>query len=1500
MGCNINDLLDDTRITNEDKATLVKMNTAMNDSIYRQYRGKGSKDLSLDSIMESMKTATVYDEEANTSEQKNVTSYTTNKKENTVSILFDDKTSITINVDTGESISDSKGIDNWIAPTTQRYGSDAKSEQTLRYESLGKDIHKDIKKVLKLNSNLGKLPDAPSQQHQEHLQEVLSVLDTDFLLEVDTLVNTEAEKASGSLDTGKGNLYLNLNTKKKSDAGNAKSAMEVHAHEVIHAFTAYALSLKNMMNHSTVKKLWNLYHLAEKNVTWKNFLPKESIDSLREEEIAKATYKYIFQNKKGNGLHEFIAHGLTNEALVAYLKTIQVSDSNNTTEEASSILGLLKKLWSGLMSLIMGNVKYGDNGATVYESLLGLTLQLGETNNAAINKVMKNDGMFTHMFRLLNVANKKGEDLIKRVEKHLDGYGIPQMPKDATVFQQAMFLAKYSYRLMSDPRLRPELEHLMTAVGMNPEGMITNIIKDMRSSDSLDDIVEMLGYANGSIEEHKVLITKAAKGAITEMFKEPLSQKSKEVLTLGVLDIDLSSIAGRYSNEELVAMLENKTVREKEIRRIEAELKQDKAYGNWYVTQAKGLGYYMVTHTAGLVQNFNAEGIARLVHTGLVQSKPSAKLIKDIDTLATLRGISYNSKEVNAEVARMMKEDPDGVRSYMKYHELFKKESKEVLFGGKSALTIKGYTKELTDNTIEIKVMPLSMQAEMENEGFELVSQAKKSPLDTSIEPMGVYKSKAFVSQSYNPGVTRITDLGRRGTTLGDIRRKGNESYQKDREKIDIAILKRTQRAMAKEMMAGKYNRDEDIGLGLAPVINEKYGLSSFRYMMSKQDKADLLEQDLDGVEVLARMHSNMYDKSKTEVQNKDVLEVILQDMKENYVEGEVYGNNRREYVKITEDSHIDEVRAIYALLPRSFKEAISHAGTKGIAVRRDMLHAYFGFKDATILNAGGFGLYLNEMFPKELQELLRVIEGYWKELIKVSKVDIIIRTPIVLIDNVISNMFWSVQTGNNPLQVLKRTIANFIAVHEYISLRDKHELLVQKSMSGDKGAKQSAANMMVQIEEHPLHKLMAAGLYQSVQTEDIGASDTKSTNKFAKKIDATLEYAPGFVKDGLHWMFLSEKTAFFKVMTRLTQYSDVVARVTEHSFLIEQGVSEDKALKTVITAFVNYNKVSSSKEQWLNDMGLLMFTKYFKRTQRALQYLVEKKPVSFLASIIGQELLVDIPDVGEQSIWTKNYSGMLHNPIENLQNAVTPTMMEVVLGSDESGTSKYISKKDITVDTTTAMYTPKDKLVYADDVLAEIVSKKDATKDEVRIAKMLKKSLPSNGLIVFLEGNAFKTRYDKSYTDGDHKDTRGFYDDTTGEVIIQGKEASVQLMLHEIGHMALKIRLSKSSKERDQIQKIMERLKKDGKVVKGFYTTWNPKTKTGTYAFADIHEFVSEAISDPNIIAMLKATDMKYGTGLLNALRRLILRLSGGRELEFDNAFEMLMFDIDKLMTSS
>lgn len=45
-----------------------------------------------------------------------------------------------------------------------------------------------------------------------------------------------------------------------------------------------------------------------------------------------------------------------------------------------------------------------------------------------------------------------------------------------------------------------------------------------------------------------------------------------------------------------------------------------------------------------------------------------------------------------------------------------------------------------------------------------------------------------------------------------------------------------------------------------------------------------------------------VYDKTETEVQNDRVLDLILDDMKENYIPGLRLGKNNHEYIKITPD----------------------------------------------------------------------------------------------------------------------------------------------------------------------------------------------------------------------------------------------------------------------------------------------------------------------------------------------------------------------------------------------------------------------------------------------------------------------------------------------------------------------------------------------------------------------------------------------------------------------
>jgi hypothetical protein len=77
--------------------------------------------------------------------------------------------------------------------------------------------------------------------------------------------------------------------------------------------------------------------------------------------------------------------------------------------------------------------------------------------------------------------------------------------------------------------------------------------------------------------------------------------------------------------------------------------------------------------------------------------------------------------------------------------------------------------------------------------------------------------------------------------------------------------------------------------------------------------------------------------------------------------------------------------------------------------------------------------------------------------------------------------------------------------------------------------------------------------------------------------------------------------------------------------------------------------------------MGFVMFTKYAKRIQRAITKGAVKHPVNFMVSFLGQEFTgVDVDDITDQSLFTKEWSNIWYDPIDNLMRAITPTLGEV------------------------------------------------------------------------------------------------------------------------------------------------------------------------------------------------------------------------------------------------
>ncbi len=334
-------------------------------------------------------------------------------------------------------------------------------------------------------------------------------------------------------------------------------------------------------------------------------------------------------------------------------------------------------------------------------------------------------------------------------------------------------------------------------------------------------------------------------------------------------------------------------------------------------------------------------------------------------------------------------------------------------------------------------------------------------------------------------------------------------------------------------------------------------------------------------------------------------------------------------------------------------RQAINDSDSKMIAVRRDMLHNYFGFRDKSIVDFFG----IHHITPDIIQKWIKFAEKMWMQIVSISKVDIIIRTPAVFIGNVISNFMYSVVNGTSPLKVLKMQVKNMQAVTSYINSQRQIERLRISGLTG-KNVSKKIERMEHELTKSPVHDLMEAGMYQAI-VEDLNKQDYKSSNKLVRKLNDVAENVPEFIKTGANWSYLSENTSYFKMVTQATQYSDFVARATEYQLLRAKGVEKKEALQTVLDVFVNYGKPASSLEEYLNNIGLFMFTKYMKRITRVVNKSVKNKPLNVLLSILGQEAFFEVDDIQDQNLLTRSWSNIDQDMWKHFERAVTPTSFQ-------------------------------------------------------------------------------------------------------------------------------------------------------------------------------------------------------------------------------------------------
>ena len=249
--------------------------------------------------------------------------------------------------------------------------------------------------------------------------------------------------------------------------------------------------------------------------------------------------------------------------------------------------------------------------------------------------------------------------------------------------------------------------------------------------------------------------------------------------------------------------------------------------------------------------------------------------------------------------------------------------------------------------------------------------------------------------------------------------------------------------------------------------------------------------------------------------------------------------------------------------------------------------------------------------------------EDIWQSIVAETKDIIVVRTGMVFLGNVMSNLSVLKVYGVPFKDMIRHHRVAIKAATAYE--RDMQELSdVQTALDTgvlqgkDRADLEDRLNELnILIERNPVKELIDAGLMPTI-VEDLGNADDiySYKNQLARKVEKYTNKLNPTVKKGLELAYMGQKTSLYQGLNRATQLSDFVARYTLYHHLQErknQPLSRSEAITRASDAFVNYDIPTHRSMQYLNDMGFLIFTKYYLRIQRVILQMFAEKPARML-----------------------------------------------------------------------------------------------------------------------------------------------------------------------------------------------------------------------------------------------------------------------------------------------
>ena len=1154
---------------------------------------------------------------------------------------------------------------------------------------------------------------AMSKEFSNHLKGVLSELSS-LASEAVNGVKVKYFKSKGK-GHNEGEFLTNLREilikegipLSKGNFTGTASLEETYGHELLHAITYYVI--KAQAGGNPLTRELSMLHKRYLSVMTPSKLAKHINSGIpsKDLEVANRIIGH-FENNTIEGLSEFIAIALSNEAVWNSLKDIEVkSDPNyDGMTFGERVVAKAMKMFNTFFNSIYR--KYQDND-NMQKAMIALATKIATANSKAEYKIDKEmayntleaaDTLTTVANSLATGLDKVDEVTSEKLNKLKDyvkskGVKLVSVPKSRRRKYNSRWeeirglVAILASDVVGDKTAQAALS-VAHDFGFHYNGVMQYVVSELSQMSEVKRKAEYLSRQRKLLDANRVSDITANTEALEEYFNTPLTLAENQALGEGMLDTDLSSLLDYYSIDELPDILNNiESYKEKAysdmLKEVDNNFKDRVGkyskdnYKRYITNQANSLAYFMNyqsyrNEVEGAIGIKNPTMIAMAVGTG-ANLKPNKKVVSAIDKYVTLAALEYLESDVKDLIIDKLHTEPKGMEAMMNYHRTNKAESLEKNFGGNPALMMKGYRYDVVEDYIDIKIAPVSEESLLKSQGFRRVSKEplRKSSDDNS-EERALYIND-FIPSTASFNQQAVSYLGHtgRGSKLSDIYNdkilKGADVRTVEQEWYDsIVDLTKNSSLAARKLMSpnyspANYKDKKDSENIMIPIFDEHGDLRDFAYLMSKKTKKDLLGLDTSLTKSLSHMSARTTDKYEAQKLNERVADELYKDYAQaNSAERQYH------FVEMSFESKDPYIREIYKMLEPSFKNYLEEKFGGKIMVRASTMLNFFGQRDMDYRNTAN---YREKDVP--YKKVLLASLDVARQVAKLAKMEIVLRFGSTIYNNFVSNGITLLIRGVPITSIAKDQIEGGRLLNKY--LKDTKELkkLEAKKKAGGDVRNVEIENLKRELERNPIRDMMEFGLFSTIQTfEDINLDDKDNswTARQVRKYTVENENIPENVREwmqkGYDWAFVTDRTVIGKNLTKLVQMGDFVARYALYKhYMRDTKMSKKEALEKVSDEFINYDLPVNKAVKFANDYGFLFFTRYYLVSQKVMAMLASDRPVS-AGLVVGLQSLfnTDFADIFDGNVLTKNAGELVSDPLTNLYRSLSPTGYDLVKGA--------------------------------------------------------------------------------------------------------------------------------------------------------------------------------------------------------------------------------------------